>query len=217
VFASYNLSVETSAPTPRLAGRRQLKRERVRAELAGAALRLFVENGFENTTVDDIVAQTRVSRRSFFRYFPAKEDVVVYWLANVAAELHDDVVRRPAGEPPLRAAQNAIRAMQERWERDQSRSIAVAQLLQKTPALQARYVGSAQTISQRALASGLAARLGVASDALIPRVIAGVVYALAMIAVDRWASSEGSSLVEALDEAFEAAAEQLSVAAQGAR
>ncbi|GAA3205668.1 TetR family transcriptional regulator [Actinocorallia longicatena] len=44
--------------------------------LADAAFELFEEKGFEQTTVDDIVARAGVGRRSFFRYFPSKEDVV---------------------------------------------------------------------------------------------------------------------------------------------
>lgn len=48
----------------------------MREGLAEAAFELFVEKGFERTTVDDIVARAGVGRRSFFRYFPSKEDVV---------------------------------------------------------------------------------------------------------------------------------------------
>ncbi len=48
----------------------------MREVLASAAFELFVEKGFERTTVDDIVARAGVGRRSFFRYFPSKEDVV---------------------------------------------------------------------------------------------------------------------------------------------
>ncbi|UZI33528.1 TetR family transcriptional regulator [Streptomyces sp. VB1] len=48
----------------------------MREVLAQAAFQLFLERGFERTTVDDIVARAGVGRRSFFRYFPSKEDAV---------------------------------------------------------------------------------------------------------------------------------------------
>ncbi|MGW0853971.1 TetR family transcriptional regulator [Streptomyces sp. NPDC002690] len=56
--------------------RRPAKKAPMREGLAEAAFELFVEKGFERTTVDDIVARAGVGRRSFFRYFPSKEDVV---------------------------------------------------------------------------------------------------------------------------------------------
>ncbi|RAJ82382.1 TetR family transcriptional regulator [Streptomyces sp. PsTaAH-137] len=48
----------------------------MREVLAEAAFQLYLERGFERTTVDDIVARAGVGRRSFFRYFPSKEDAV---------------------------------------------------------------------------------------------------------------------------------------------
>lgn len=48
----------------------------MREVLADAAFQLYLERGFERTTVDDIVARAGVGRRSFFRYFPSKEDAV---------------------------------------------------------------------------------------------------------------------------------------------
>ncbi|MCT4352234.1 TetR/AcrR family transcriptional regulator [Streptomyces sp. Je 1-79] len=48
----------------------------MRDSLIAAAFQLFLERGYEQTTVDDIVALAGVGRRSFFRYFPSKEDVV---------------------------------------------------------------------------------------------------------------------------------------------
>ncbi|MFJ2708788.1 TetR family transcriptional regulator [Streptomyces sp. NPDC087428] len=52
------------------------KKPPMRDVLAEAAFGLFMERGFERTTVDDIVARAGVGRRSFFRYFPSKEDAV---------------------------------------------------------------------------------------------------------------------------------------------
>src|SRR5215510_1992759 len=52
------------------------KKAPMREVLAEAAFQLFLERWFERTTVDDIVARAGVGRRSFFRYFPSKEDAV---------------------------------------------------------------------------------------------------------------------------------------------
>ena len=64
--------------------RRAQKKAEVRESLVEAADRLFAEHGFEATTVDDIAEEAGVSRRTFFRYFPAKEAIA---FPNVDARL----------------------------------------------------------------------------------------------------------------------------------
>jgi AcrR family transcriptional regulator len=57
-------------------GRSPEGRAEVRRELVAAAIRLFRDRGYEETTVDDIAAAAGVGRRTFFRYFPSKEDAI---------------------------------------------------------------------------------------------------------------------------------------------
>jgi AcrR family transcriptional regulator len=57
-------------------GRSPEGRAEVRRELVAAAVRLFRIQGYEETTVDDIAAAAGVGRRTFFRYFPSKEDAI---------------------------------------------------------------------------------------------------------------------------------------------
>jgi AcrR family transcriptional regulator len=58
-------------------GLRQRTRDAVREQIADVALVMFDEQGFDETTVDQIAAAVGISSRSFFRYFPSKEDVVL--------------------------------------------------------------------------------------------------------------------------------------------
>jgi AcrR family transcriptional regulator len=85
------------------AGLRERKKERTRQALAAAAMRLFAERGYEATTVADIAAAAEVSTRTFFAYFPSKEDV---FFAGTRERL--DLVRQAFGAhagalPPLAA------------------------------------------------------------------------------------------------------------------
>ncbi len=57
-------------------GRSAEGRAEVRRDLVAAAVRLFRTRGYEETTVDDIAAAAGVGRRTFFRYFPSKEDAI---------------------------------------------------------------------------------------------------------------------------------------------
>jgi len=74
---------------------RERTRQRTRAEIAAAALTLFEEKGYENTTVDQIAAAAGVSSATFFRYFAAKEDVLFAHEEEAAAALVAMVAERP--------------------------------------------------------------------------------------------------------------------------
>lgn len=64
-----------------------------------AALALFLEHGFEETTVDQVVAAAGISRRSFFRYFGTKEDIVFGDLAEQGPVILEALRARPDDEP----------------------------------------------------------------------------------------------------------------------
>src|SRR5258708_39352380 len=97
----------TTAGAP---GLRLRKRQQTRERLTRAAMALFLERGFEATTLDDIAAAADISRRSFFHYFDSKEDVVFAWHEEITAALVAAIAARPASESMLAAAENAIAA-----------------------------------------------------------------------------------------------------------
>lgn len=82
-------------------GLRERKKLRTRRAIAGAALRLFDERGFEETTISDIAAAAEVSPRTFFSYFPSKDDVVFAEMDERLADVRTGLAERPGGETPL--------------------------------------------------------------------------------------------------------------------
>lgn len=89
-------------------GRREENKQRTRSALEEAAARLFETQGFEATTVRDIAAAAGVGERTFFRYFPSKEDLVLQQARDLIPGLLRMVRERPIEEPPLTALREAI-------------------------------------------------------------------------------------------------------------
>ncbi|WP_021594568.1 TetR family transcriptional regulator [Actinomadura welshii] len=89
------------------AGLRERKKQRTRQALATAALRLFAERGYEETTIADIAAAADVSPRTFFSYFPSKEDVVFAEIDDRLAEVSERL-RRTSGEAPMETIRRSI-------------------------------------------------------------------------------------------------------------
>ena len=89
-------------------GRREENKQRTRSALEEAAARLFETQGFEATTVRDIAAAAGVGERTFFRYFPSKEDLVLQQARNLIPGLLRMVRERPIEEQPLTALREAM-------------------------------------------------------------------------------------------------------------
>ena len=87
-------------------GLRERKKARTRADLQRHALRLFRDRGYAATTVDDIAAAAEVSRSTFFRYFPSKEDVVLF--DDVDPLMAVAFAEQPADTPLLTALRRSF-------------------------------------------------------------------------------------------------------------
>ena len=180
----------------------------MRAEIAAVAMRLFLEQGFEKTTVEQIAAAAGLSRTSFFRYFGSKEDVVLGHLEEVGQRVLDALVARPAAEPAWQALRNAFGPLLEEGSALPEQGLAQARMLRDTPSLKARQLGK-QTGWQDLLAPEVARRLGVPAAAPDPRPRALVAAALGCVnaAVDVWTATGGAaSLPALLDQAMSALA-----------
>ena len=176
-------------------GLRERKRQQTRERLTRAAMALFLERGFEATTLDDIAAAADVSRRSFFHYFASKEDVVFAWHEETTATLIAAVEARPAGESMLMAAENAISAMAGQLESGEA--IAMARLKRDNPALQARDQVKYEKL-ERALAAALEKRAGHKTERLQARLVAMIATGAMRIGSELWAAEGAREKPEAL-------------------
>ncbi len=180
----------------------QLGRRRItsRAELEHVAFELFDRRGFEGTTIDDIAVAAGIGRRTFFRYFPSKNDVP--W-GNFDDEL-DGMRGWLAGCPPQWPLMDAIRLAivdfntvapeDERWHRRRMQLILGVPVLQAHSTL--RYAEWRQVI-----ADFVAVRIGQPAGGLLPQAIAYAMLGVAIAAYEQWLQDDESNLSELLDTA----------------
>lgn len=172
--------------------------------LVSAAFELFVERGYENTTVDDIVRLAGVGLRSFFRYFPTKEDVVFPdhegALARMVAYLADD----PAQEDAVSTACGAARLVMRMYAENPEFSVRRYTLTRHVPALKA-YEISVVWRYERALATYLERRFaGLAEGGARAHAVAAAVVAAHNYGLRTWLRSGGRGDVAAcVDPALE--------------
>jgi len=153
---------------------RERKKARTRASIREHALRLFREQGYDKTTVEEIAAAAEVSPSTFFRYFPTKEDVVLR--DDLDERILDAFERQPASLTPVAAVRAAIREAIETFtpaEWEEMREAAVLNLT--VPDIRARIMDElARTIDR--MAEVLARRTGRSPDDLAVRTYVGAVF-----------------------------------------
>jgi AcrR family transcriptional regulator len=182
------------------------KRQLVRDELADAALRLLARQGFEQTTVDELAAAAGVSRRTFFRYFASKEDVLISSVAVVFEGILAEVAARPAGEPPAVAIREALKTVaMEDLADDREKSVAVIRHTQEIPALRARFAERLDLLRDE-LAVVLAHRAERENPVPRDQFAAGLGLLAFAGALQHWAATDGRADPAAvLDAAFDEA------------
>lgn len=172
------------------AGRRKIT---TRAEVEHVAFELFADRGFERTTIDDIAEAAGIGRRTFFRYFPSKNDIAWGDFDGQLRTMRKRLAEYPADRPLLEVIRealvdfNRIDPAEAPWHRRRM------ELILTTPALQAhsalRYADWRQV-----LAEFVATRLGVAPGSLGPQTIAYATLGVALAAYEQWLREPGSDL-----------------------
>jgi len=114
---------------------RERTRRLMRAELMDIAMALFAQQGYEATTIDELAQAAGMSKRTFFRYFGSKEDLVLGNQESIGEELAGALAERPADEPPWLALRRAFDLIVDRMDADPDRSAVLLRMLNETPVL----------------------------------------------------------------------------------
>jgi AcrR family transcriptional regulator len=153
---------------PAATGLRERKKRETRAALARAALELFAERGYDETTLAEIAEAAGVSTRTIFAYFPSKEDILFSTMQAMLEELARALAERPAGTDALSALREFIlSSAHAKTELDHKLGRAIA----CDPTLSSHQRARISQV-QDVLAAAIADDLGVGPDDLRPQVAA---------------------------------------------
>jgi len=183
---------------------RERTREAVRAEVRLAALDLFAEQGFDATTAEQISRAVGISVRSFYRYFPTKEDVLIGQNAQMGGLIRDALAARPADEAIWTALRASLDPLVTAFSAEPERGLAFMQVIMSTTSLRAHHVEK-HILWEQLLAPVVEARLAAAGDTnpLRARTLAHTAIASLDLTFAEWSASNGTLDLETLlDDVF---------------
>jgi len=172
-----------------------------RGELSHLALQLFLERGFDSTTVDDIAAAAGIGRRTLFRYFASKNDLPWGDFEVLLERMRGFLRGLPVDMPLLEALGAAVIEFNRVPEEEIPYHRQRMELLLNVPALAAhstlRYESWRQVIAEYA-----ALRLGVAEDSLEPQALGWILLGVSLSAYEQWLLHEDADLLELIASAL---------------
>jgi AcrR family transcriptional regulator len=183
-------------------GLRERKKARTRASIREHALRLFREQGYDATTVEQISAAAEVSPATFFRYFPTKEDVVLqddFDVVTLAA-----LQAQPPELSPIAAFRAAAAAARAQLSADDAARFAeTTRLTLSVPEIRARALDELVRTTE-VITTAIAARTGRSPDDFAARNLAGAMIGVIMAATMPWHLDDGKTDVDEMFDRIDA-------------
>jgi AcrR family transcriptional regulator len=179
-------------------GLRERKKARTKAAIQEHALRLFQEQGYDATTVEQIAEAAEISPSTFFRYFPTKEDVVVW--DDYDPMLIEAIRAQPAGLSPIQAIRGGLREAFSRIPPTEAARIRErSELSLAVPELRAASMVNLTT-TMRLLAELVAERTGGEPDDFAVRTFTGAVFGVWLSVLFAWADDPDMDLGTSMDQ-----------------
>jgi mycofactocin system transcriptional regulator len=165
------------------------------------ALGLFADHGFADTTVEQIASAAGVSRRTFFRYFDSKADVLWHDFDGEVTELREAFAAVPATLPLMAAIREVVLGVNRYRAEDVPELRTRMNLISSDPALEAS-AALHYDAWEHAVSDFAAARLGEPAEELQPLAIGRTTLAACRAAYDRWLARADADLTVYLDAAL---------------
>lgn len=166
-------------------GLRERKRIERRHAIETAAIQLFGTNGFDATTIEDIAAAVDIAPRTFFSYFPTKEDVVLADYSNRLDRIIAELDEQPAEKPPWAALLAGFMAAATDYESQRDHLVRRFTIMATTPSVYARSL-QLQAGWEDTLAEHLRLRGDAEVNDPMPRLMAAAALAAMRASLRHW-------------------------------
>lgn len=182
---------------------RRRKRVRTKQMVQKEAMRLFADRGYDQTTVEDIAHAAAMSPRTFFRYFPTKEDVVL-WDEYDEQPIQEFWQTTPDVNPSAWLILRMRRSLADLYAKDPQLLLTRVKLSFLVPEIRARFINHQITLIGPHLRQ-LSTAVGAPPDDLRLRVTLGALFSAMMVAVEHWQRNDGrDDLIRLFDDAIDA-------------
>ncbi|HET7467071.1 MAG TPA: TetR family transcriptional regulator [Candidatus Dormibacteraeota bacterium] len=185
-----------------VAGLRERKKQKTKAAIQRAALRLFKRQGYEETTIEQIAAAAEISESTFFNYFREKEDVVIY--DEYDPQIFETLAHGPHDEPLRKSIEKLLDTLASVFEADHDAIYERAKLSLEVPELRAHAWEELEK-ARDLISSIIASRTGRDASELDVRVVSMAFVGAAFEASIEWVKAGGKgNIVDHLRMAIEA-------------
>ena len=183
-------------------GLRERKRRETLRRITDAGMCLFIEKGYDSTTLDEIAAAAGISRRTFFYYFKSKDDILLSMQSGMGDMIVAAVRESPPDKRPLTAIRDAIIKVCAPISAEDM--IAIDRLMRSSETVQARKQAS-YVQHERALFEALRERWPAPERETGLRIVAMLTIGAVRLSYDALSREGGKrSIIALLDEAFDA-------------
>jgi AcrR family transcriptional regulator len=177
------------------------KQEFVRHEIWVAAMEMFSSVGYDETTIDQIAVKANVSRRTFFRYFSSKEDVMAAAMKGYGAALVRTLHEQPAESSPYEAARTVVKRVA-KLAADSPYAEQVMRIGEKSAVARSAQI-LAMPVIEDELSEVFASRAGEDADACRSAcLLASVTVSVTKLCITQWLKKPQESIESMVDAAF---------------
>src|SRR5271156_1713626 len=175
----------------KIMGLREKNKMATRSELSRFGIELFLKKGVANTTIDEIVKPLGIAKRTFFRYFDVKEDLVFAWYEDLTNDLVSELKQRPQREKPFEAVCKTLSSLLKMYDDNPKWAVSMMRLSMETPSLIGKSFEK-RVLWEKAFAAALIEREGKKKmNPLKAQIIAGAAMTAFNAAVGEWFAGGG--------------------------